>query len=102
MHPSEVEGLPIAVLDAMAHARTVVVSDIPENREAVGDAGVTFPLGDTAALTATLTMLLESPERVRELGARARERAGLHYDWDTIALQTEATYLEIASPRGAR
>jgi glycosyltransferase involved in cell wall biosynthesis len=79
VHPSEVEGLPIAVLDAMGNARTVVVSDIPENLEAVGDAGVTFPVGDAPALAATLSGLLETPERVRELGERAQERARTVY-----------------------
>lgn len=95
VHPSEVEGLPIAVLDAMAAAHAVVVSDIPENREAVGDTGIVFPVGDHAALTSTLTALLASPERVRQLGERARARALAQYDWDDIALQTERLYREV-------
>lgn len=102
VHPSEVEGLPIAVLDAMGHARTVVVSDIPENLEAVGDTGVRFPVGDAAALAATLSGLLEAPERVRELGERARARARAVYDWERIARQTEALYFDLLRPAEQR
>ena len=88
--------MPIAVLDGMAHARTVVVSDIAENREAVGDSGVTFPVGDAKALAAALTALLDSPERVRQLGERARERARTLYDWDDITDRIEQLYYEVA------
>ena len=97
VHPSEVEGMPIAVLDAMAHAQAVVVSDIPENVEAIGDAGVTFPVGDASALAATLTALLDAPDRVRMLGERAQERARTFYDWDDVARQTERVYADVLS-----
>lgn len=95
VHPSEVEGMPIAVLDAMAHGLAVVVSDIPANREAVGDAGVVFPVGDREALAAALRALLDAPERVRELGEQARGRAQREYSWDAIAQEIEATYLGV-------
>jgi glycosyltransferase involved in cell wall biosynthesis len=86
----------------MGNARTVVVSDIPENLEAVGDAGVTFPVGDAPALAATLSGLLETPERVRELGERAQERARTVYDWDRITRQTETLYLDVLRGRVQR
>ena len=44
--PSEREGLSLAVLEAMAHGRPVVVSDGPGNPDAVGEAGVVVPVGD--------------------------------------------------------
>jgi len=95
VHPSEVEGLPIAVLEAMSHGRAVLVSDIPENLEAVGDAGASFPVRDGRALRATLEELLAAPERVRALGMRARERVSEHYDWDRVALATEEVYRSV-------
>lgn len=98
VHPSEVEGLPIAVLEAMGHGRAVLVSDIPENLEAIGDAGACFPVRDTEALRRKLEDLLDSPDCVRELGARARLRAAAVYDWDRIALETEAVYRSVVQP----
>jgi glycosyltransferase involved in cell wall biosynthesis len=95
VHPSVVEGLPIAVLEAMSHARAVLVSDIPENREAVGEAGVHFPVRDVAGLRAALGRLLEDPQARREIGVRARERIRLEYDWDTITTATERVYASV-------
>jgi glycosyltransferase involved in cell wall biosynthesis len=85
VHPSEVEGLPIAVLEAMGQGRTVVVSDIPENLEAVGTTGVSFPVGNPDALRNLLARLLADPERVEMLGCEAQQRIARFYDWDGIA-----------------
>ena len=93
VHPSEVEGLPIAVLEGMAQGRAVVVSDIAENLEAVGSAGISFPVGNPDALRQTLAALLAHPERLEELGRRARQRALTSYNWDDIAAATEAVYV---------
>jgi glycosyltransferase involved in cell wall biosynthesis len=102
VHPSEVEGLPIAVLEAMSHGRAVLVSDIPENLEAVGDAAATFPVGDQDALQAGLQRLLAAPGEVGRLGERARQRVRQHYDWDQIAAATEAVYLEALARASGR
>jgi glycosyltransferase involved in cell wall biosynthesis len=99
VHPSEVEGLPIAVLEAMSHGRAVVVSDIPENLEAVGDAGVPFRLGDPDDLQAVLAALSREPNRVQELGRRARHRVETAYNWEDIALATEGVYFSVLPPR---
>jgi glycosyltransferase involved in cell wall biosynthesis len=101
VHPSEVEGLPIAVLEAMSHGRAVVVSDIPENLEAVGDAGVSFQVGNPDDLQAVLAALMREPERVQELGRRARHRVESAYNWEDIALATERVYLSVLPPRGS-
>jgi glycosyltransferase involved in cell wall biosynthesis len=92
VHPSEVEGLPIAVLEAMSFGRAVLVSDIPENLEAIGDAGACFAVGNTQALGGALAALLADPERIASLGAAARQRVGRHFDWDAIVVATEGVY----------
>src|ERR1017187_5536048 len=48
--PSDVEGLSLALLDAMGAGLCVLTSDVPENREAVEDAGFTFRRGDVSDL----------------------------------------------------
>lgn len=98
VHPSEVEGLPIAVLEAMSHGRAVLVSDIAENREAVGEAGAQFPVRDVGGLRAALAGLLGDPARVQELGIRARERVRREYDWDSITDATERVYAAAVAP----
>jgi glycosyltransferase involved in cell wall biosynthesis len=101
VHPSEVEGLPIAVLEAMGHGRAVLVSDIPENLAAIGDAGLQFRVRDTGALRSAIERMLRQPERVSEIGARARERVAIAFDWDRIAAATEAVYERVCGMSGA-
>ncbi len=98
VHPSEVEGLPIAVLEAMGHGRAVLVSDIPENLEAIGDAGLHFRVRDTDDLQRALVTALRSPAVIAAIGARARARVASEYDWDRIAVATEAVYARVVAP----
>jgi glycosyltransferase involved in cell wall biosynthesis len=95
IQPSAVEGLPIALLEAMACGRTCVVSDIPEHLEVIhaGDEplAAVFRVGDEADLAATLTAALD--DRRREAVAEAGRRHVLAtYGWDPVAEQTEREY----------
>ena len=54
VQPSEIEGLSIALLEAMSYGLPCLVSDIPENREAIGDCGLTFKSGDVIDLNEKL------------------------------------------------
>ena len=101
--PSELEGLSLALLDAMAAGVCVLTSDIPENREVVEGAGFTFRRGDSAHLQHMLDVLVHNPELRRHAGARERERVQKHYRWPEIARSIEATYLSVLGwPAGDR
>jgi len=90
--PSDIEGLPIALLEAMSFGNCCLTSDIPENLEVIGDGGVTFKRGDVDDLAARLSGLLERPEKCQSLGDRARRHVLETYDWDGVTLHTEAIY----------
>lgn len=98
--PSAIEGLSIALLEALSHGNCLITTDIPENLEVVGDAGLSFPPGDVAALRAVLERVLTDPELVAERRARARERAAQQPDWDEVARRTETLYRELVGGRG--
>lgn len=70
------EGQSNALMEAMAAARPVVVSDIPGNRDLVvnGHSGYLVPVGDRAAFARRTLQVLERPELAAALGAQARER----------------------------
>ncbi len=93
--PSTIEGLSVALLEAMGHGACVLASDIPENRELVDGVGWTFPAGSVPALAALLGRVLAAPADAAELGVRARHRVETEYTWDQVAKRTEAFYHEL-------
>lgn len=91
--PSDLEGLSLALLEAMGAGCCVLTSDIPENCELVEDTGFTFRRGDVLDLERMLRLLLPDPEVRRRSGQSARRRIAEHYNWDVITRQIEAEYL---------
>lgn len=90
--PSDLEGLPIALLEAMSFGNCCLTSDIPENLEVIGDCGATFRQGDVNDLAGKLKTLFENPERCEAMGTHARRHVLETYDWDGVTLHTEAMY----------
>jgi len=93
--PSELEGLSLALLDAMAAGVCVLTSDIPENMEVVDGAGFTFHRGDQADLERMLDLLIRSPELRRQAATRERERIQGQYLWREIARSIEKAYYSV-------
>jgi glycosyltransferase involved in cell wall biosynthesis len=96
VQPSEIEGLSIALLEAMSFGLCCLVSDIPENREAIGEAGVTFRNMDTEDLLTQMQLLCNMPGQCAKIGEVARARVQGHYSWDLIADRFENLYLDLA------
>lgn len=92
IHPSASEGLPIAVLEAMAYGNCVLVSNIPENLEPVADFGFSFKVGNIQDLKEKLTNLLRKPKLIKQTGEKAREHVRVNYNWDQISTKTDEFY----------
>lgn len=92
VHPSVTEGMSLSLLEAMAHRRCVIVSDIPENTEVVGDAGVRFKSADVADLTRVIDEIDRDPGVARDEGDKAVTRVDEAYNWDRIVDSLEKTY----------
>lgn len=75
--PSLVEGLPLALLEAMRAGKPVVATSVGGVPEAIasGANGVLVAPGDEVALADAIDDLARSPERRAELGVRARDTA---------------------------
>jgi glycosyltransferase involved in cell wall biosynthesis len=93
--PSDLEGLSLALLDAMGAGLCVLASDVPENREAAEDAGFTFRRGDAADLSERLQFLIANPTVREAAGEAARRRVQEEYQWNKIATQIEEAYFEL-------
>ena len=93
--PSTLEGLPIALLEAMSYGSCCLASDIPENLEAIEKFGYTFKNRNATDLREKLAYLVENPEKVREKKKISRAYVLNNYSWDTVADQMEELYLSI-------
>jgi glycosyltransferase involved in cell wall biosynthesis len=93
--PSDIEGLSLALLDAMGARVCVLASDIPENLEVVEGAGFTFRHGDVDDLQSVLELLISDPEmrEVAVLAAEQRIREG--YLWPQITREIEQVYRRV-------
>jgi glycosyltransferase involved in cell wall biosynthesis len=95
VQPSELEGLSIALLEAMSYGNCCLVSDIPENQEAIGKTGETFRNADPDDLQTRLARLLPAADRRQSLGQAARERVRREYSWDSVADRFEQLYTSL-------
>jgi glycosyltransferase involved in cell wall biosynthesis len=71
------EGLPLAILEAMASGLPIVATDVGGTREAVRDGvdGFVVPPNAPDALSAALSTLVDDPTSRIEMGRRALARA---------------------------
>jgi glycosyltransferase involved in cell wall biosynthesis len=99
--PSRWEGLPIALLEAMAAGRPVVAAAVGGIPEVIvdGETGVLVPPGDPERLCAAVARLLDGPGEARRLGEAARACALARYDVVTMARSYEAVYEAVLAQR---
>jgi glycosyltransferase involved in cell wall biosynthesis len=99
--PSDLEGLSLALLDAMGARVCVLASDVPENREVVEDVGFTFRPGDVDDLACMLKVLISQPQLRQAAAGRALERVRQRYLWPEIANQIGSTYQSLMGRKKA-
>ncbi len=93
--PSEMEGLPIVLLEAMSYGNCCLVSNIPENIEVLNDLGYTFRNKDIDDLSAKLRYLIENRKAVEMVKERAKSHVLETYHWDRITVQFEEIYRKL-------
>ncbi|WKZ29607.1 MAG: glycosyltransferase family 4 protein [Patescibacteria group bacterium] len=96
VHPSASEGLPIAVLEKMAHGKAVLTSNIPEHLEIVEGRGFTFRLEDTRDLMLQLYWMLTHPRACADMGREAKKHVASYFNWEKIAKETSLVYTTLA------
>jgi glycosyltransferase involved in cell wall biosynthesis len=97
--PSQYEGFPGALVEALATGLPVVASDIPMHREAIsnGADGLLFAVDSPAALAACLVEALD-PDRSRRLSKSARSNAEARYSLQVMTDAHAALYRSLVSP----
>jgi glycosyltransferase involved in cell wall biosynthesis len=97
--PSRFEGLPLAVLEAMAAGLPVVATRVCGTTEAVRHrlTGLLVDPSQPTALATALVEVLTKPEWAEQLGERGRVRAGRCFSAERMARQTLALYDNVSS-----
>lgn len=90
--PSDLEGMPLSLLEAMSYGNCCLVSDIPECVEVVEDKALVFKKSDTEDLRTTLQKACEHPESVAELKQTAADFICQKYNWDNVVEETVKLY----------
>jgi glycosyltransferase involved in cell wall biosynthesis len=94
--PSDIEGLSLAMLEAMACGVATVATDVGSDGEALQGAGILIdPRELGAQLKLALKTLIDYPDFRRDLGRRARQRAVANYSLEKNLDQVMALYEEL-------
>ena len=90
--PSDLEGMPLSLLEAMSYGNCCLVSDIPECAEVVEDKAVLFRKSDVDDLRQKLQTLCDQPETASQYKANAAQFILNKYGWDDVVEKTLSLY----------
>ena len=90
--PSDLEGMPLSLLEAMSYGNCCLTSDIAECAEVVEDKAVLFQKSNVESLKERLEELCQHPECVEHYKKGAADFICNKYDWDKVAQETLEIY----------
>lgn len=91
--PSLNEGLPMAMLEAMAAGKAIIASDVGDVSTAlIPGTGILVRASETSDLRDALTQLIITPSLIKELGKKAKQRVSEHFSASSMAKQYAQTY----------
>jgi len=95
--PSEYEGLSFALLEAMAIALPVVVTDVVGTRDVVDDqvSGLVVPANAPPAMANAILSLLRDPQRARRLAIAGRQKAVAEFSLERMLERHQVLYEEL-------
>ena len=90
--PSDLEGMPLSLLEAMSYKNCCIVSDIKECTEVVEDKAIIFEHSNIEDLKNKLELVCQNSELVKTYKETAREFICNKYNWDKTVLETLKIY----------
>lgn len=90
--PSDLEGMPLSLLEAMSYGNCCLTSDIPECADVTGDYGITFRKSDIADLTEKLQLLCDDSQTVQNYKNQSASYICNRFNWDDVVDKTLRLY----------
>ena len=90
--PSDLEGMPLSLLEAMSYGNCCLTSDIPECATVIKDNGITFKKSNVKDLTKTLQKLCDDKELVKKYKEESQDYILKEYNWDDVVDKTIELY----------
>jgi glycosyltransferase involved in cell wall biosynthesis len=94
--PSELEGLSIGLIEGMSYGVPCLASDIPENREVVGDAALLFRNKDVDDLQKQMNWAFSNVGAMAKFAENGRQRVREFFTWERVVDQLETLYQRVA------
>lgn len=90
--PSDLEGMPLSLLEAMSYGNCCLTSDIPECADVINEYGFTFKKADIKDLTEKLQFLCDSPGKIEQCRASSSIYICNKYNWNDVVCETLKLY----------
>ena len=96
--PSDLEGLPLVMLEVMREGIPVLASNIGAHRQLIGeDRGVVFEAGNVEDCQQKLAQVLNQPQELATMAIKAQQHVKVNYNWDKITYENLSLYAKIAN-----
>lgn len=95
--PSEIEGIPQTILEALSYGKCVLASDIPENKNVVKELGYTFKNKNPKDLKEKLEYLLSDEKLVNSKNKERVNYIKSNFSWDKTTDDLENLFLDCLS-----
>lgn len=96
--PSNLEGLPLALLEAMSEGVPVLASDIPPHRQLVDQQrGLLFRAGDLDSCIASLKWATQHPQEMKAMAEKAKRYVQHHHSWEQVTAANLSVYESVVS-----
>lgn len=90
--PSDVEGMPLSLLEAMSYGNCCLTSDIPECASVVGEYGCVFERSDENGLKNKIQELCDNPDIIQKFKSQSAEYICGKYSWNDVVSKTLKLY----------
>lgn len=92
--PSDLEGMPLSLLEAMSYGNCCITSDIAECAEVVEDKAILFKKSDVVDLRNKIQKLIDDEALVKNYKSVSADFICRKYNWDDVTAKTEKLYRE--------